>query len=93
MIELEDRGEVTILRMARGKGNALNLELVAALRAALDHLDRSAARAGILTGLGSVFGAGVDLLALVEVGPSTCGSSSHCCNAASRSWPRFPSRW
>jgi enoyl-CoA hydratase len=69
MIEVEDRGVVTTLRLARGKGNALNLELVAALIDALDRLDRSDARAGILTGQGSVFGAGVDLVALVEGGP------------------------
>ena len=68
MIELEQRGVVTILRMARGKGNALNLELVEALSDALDRLAGSAARAGILTGQGSVFGAGVDLPVLVEGG-------------------------
>ena len=69
MIEVEDRGVVTILRLARGKGNALNLDLVAALVDALDRLEGSPARAGILTGQGSVFGAGVDLVALVEGGP------------------------
>jgi enoyl-CoA hydratase len=70
MIELEDRGVVTILRMARGKGNALNLELAAAFADALERLDRSAAGAGIITGQGSVFGAGVDLVALLEGGPA-----------------------
>ena len=30
MIELEQRGNVTIMRLARGKGNALNLELLTA---------------------------------------------------------------
>jgi enoyl-CoA hydratase len=69
MIEIEERGAVTILRMARGKGNALNLELATALADALDRLDRGPARAGILTGQGNVFGAGVDLPALVEGGP------------------------
>jgi enoyl-CoA hydratase len=69
MIELADRGAVTILRLARGKGNALNVELTAALADALDRLDQSPARAVVLTGQGSVFGAGVDLVALVEGGP------------------------
>jgi enoyl-CoA hydratase len=68
MIEFEDRGTTTILRMARGKGNALNLDLVTALSDALDRLEKSPARAGVLTGQGSVFGAGVDLMALVEGG-------------------------
>jgi enoyl-CoA hydratase len=69
MIEIEERGVVTTLRVARGKGNALNLELAAALADALDRLESSPARAGVLTGQGGVFGAGVDLLALVEGGP------------------------
>jgi enoyl-CoA hydratase len=69
VIEFEEGGAVTTLRMARGKVNALNLELVGALCDALDRLEGSAARAGVLTGQGSVFGAGVDLPALVEGGP------------------------
>jgi enoyl-CoA hydratase len=69
MIEFEQRGVVTIIRMVRGKGNALNLEPAGALVDALDRLESSPARAGILTGQGNVFGAGVDLLALVEGGP------------------------
>jgi enoyl-CoA hydratase len=68
MIELEDRGVVTILRMTRGKGNALNVEMVKALCDALDRLENSPARAGLLTSQGSVFCAGVDLLAVVEGG-------------------------
>jgi enoyl-CoA hydratase len=69
MIEFEDRGVVTILRMARGKGNAINIDLARALDDGLDRLERSQARAGIITGQGSVFSAGVDLSALVEGGP------------------------
>ena len=70
MIELEDRDAVTILRMVRGKGNALDIEFGTALADALDQLERSAARAIVITGQGSVFGAGVDLAALLEGGPS-----------------------
>jgi enoyl-CoA hydratase len=69
MIEFEECGAVTIVRMARGKGNALNAEMVEALCDALDRLDGSAARAAVLTGQGSVFSAGVDLPALVAGGP------------------------
>jgi enoyl-CoA hydratase len=68
MIIFEDRAGVTIVRMVRGKGNALNLELLAALVDALDRLERSSADAGVLTGQGNVFCAGVDLPALVEGG-------------------------
>jgi enoyl-CoA hydratase len=69
MIEYLEDGPVTTLRLARGKGNALNVDLVTALADSLDRLEKSPARAGIITGQGSVFGAGVDLLALVEGGP------------------------
>lgn len=68
MIKLEQRGAVTTLNMVRGKGNALNLELVEALVAALDEVERSDARALIITGQGSTFGAGVDLSELVAGG-------------------------
>jgi enoyl-CoA hydratase len=68
MIELEERGPVTVLRMARGKGNALNLELCQALIDAIDRLEKAPAGAVVLTGQGSAFGAGVDLPALVAGG-------------------------
>ncbi len=69
MIELEERGAVTILRMVAGKGNALNLEFTQALDECVQKLERSPAKAVVLTGHGSVFGAGVDLPALVSGGP------------------------
>ncbi len=69
MIELEERGVVTILRMAAGKGNALNLEFLQALDESLQSLERGPAKAVVLTGHGPVFGAGVDLPALVSGGP------------------------
>jgi enoyl-CoA hydratase len=68
MIDWEHRGDVSIVRMARGKGNALNLELLDALARALETLEQSHARAGVITGQGSVFGAGVDLAQLLEGG-------------------------
>jgi enoyl-CoA hydratase len=70
MIEVENRGPVSVLRIARGKGNALNLELLSALASALDALERGPARAGVITGQGSVFGAGVDLSELLSGGES-----------------------
>ncbi|MBI3837740.1 MAG: enoyl-CoA hydratase/isomerase family protein [Planctomycetia bacterium] len=69
MIELEERGVVTVLRMARGKGNALNIEFITALIDALDQLERSATRAVVITGQNNVFGAGVDLPAILAGGP------------------------
>jgi enoyl-CoA hydratase len=68
MIELEDRGAISILRLVRGKGNALNLDLARAISGGLDKLEHGPARAGVITGQGSVFGAGVDLMSFVEGG-------------------------
>lgn len=68
MIQLEQRDSVTILRLARGKGNALNIELCAALIDTLEQLERDSSKAVVITGQGNVFGAGVDLPALVAGG-------------------------
>ncbi|HUO86804.1 MAG TPA: enoyl-CoA hydratase/isomerase family protein [Thermoanaerobaculia bacterium] len=65
-IELETRGDVTLLRLAHGRVNALDLELVRAFDAALDEVEE--AGAVVLTGRGSVFSAGVDL-ARVDADP------------------------
>ncbi len=43
MIEVEHRGAVSVLRMARGKGNSLNLDLLSALAEKLDSLERGSA--------------------------------------------------
>ena len=61
MIELESRGTITTIRLRRGKGNALNIELLQAIDEALVSVESGDARAAIITGEGNVFGAGVDL--------------------------------
>jgi enoyl-CoA hydratase len=60
VIDRESRGEVVVLRMARGKVNALDLEMLLALTGALDELAGDG-RPLVLTGQGSTFSAGVDL--------------------------------
>jgi enoyl-CoA hydratase len=69
MIELEKHGDVTLLKMVRGKGNALDLDFLLRLDEALIEIERSPARAAVVTGQGSVFGAGVDLPAILAGGP------------------------
>jgi enoyl-CoA hydratase/carnithine racemase len=69
MIELTHRGTVTLLRMAHGKANALDLEFCEALTAQLDACERSpSTRALVITGSGAMFSAGVDLLRVVDGG-------------------------
>jgi enoyl-CoA hydratase len=55
--------------MVRGRGNALDLDFIAALGGALDQVERGPTRAAIITGQCSTFGAGVDLRALLDGGP------------------------
>lgn len=69
MIELEDRGVVKIVRMAAGKGNAISLDFATAFIEALAEIERSPAKAAILTGTANVFCAGVDLPAILAGGP------------------------
>lgn len=66
MIEVSDDGGVRTLRMAHGKANALDVELCDALTAAVREAEASSARAIVLTGTGSIFGAGVDLVRMLE---------------------------
>jgi enoyl-CoA hydratase len=67
VIEVELRGPVAVIRMAHGKVNALDVELLAAIRATMVEL--SDAGAIVLTGVGTVFSAGVDLRRIVAGGP------------------------
>jgi len=68
MLDLEERGEVAIMRLQHGKVNALDLELLQAITEAMGAVDQ--ARAVVITGSGSVFSAGVDLQRIVAGGPS-----------------------
>jgi enoyl-CoA hydratase len=68
MLDAEQRSGVTVLRLRHGKVNALDLELLVAITAALREVDGPAAV--VLTGTGSAFSAGVDLHRIVAGGPS-----------------------
>ena len=70
MIELHVDGDIATLRMAHGKANALDAELLRALEESLDEVERSPARAVVLTGTGTIFSAGVDLFRVIEGGAS-----------------------
>ena len=65
-IDSEKVGTVTVLRMAHGKANAIDLELLAALSNQLHRLRE--APAVVLTGTGTIFSAGVDLFRVVDGG-------------------------
>ncbi len=68
MIDVETRDGVAVVRIEHGKANALDTELMHDLSAAFQELRRSRTSAAVLTGTGSIFGAGVDLFRVVDGG-------------------------
>ena len=70
MIEREDVEGVAIVRLAHGKVNALDLELVTAITATFTELASAPHRAVILCGAGRALSAGVDLHRVVDGGPA-----------------------
>lgn len=68
MIEVSHDGDIAILRMAHGKANAQSVEFCDAVAMALREQDHGPARAVVLTGTGSIFSAGVDLVRISAEG-------------------------
>lgn len=68
MLAVTHAGNVLVMRMAHGKANALDLELCEALTAQLAQALTAAPGAIVLTGTGSIFSAGVDLVRVVDGG-------------------------
>jgi enoyl-CoA hydratase len=66
MLEKTTRAGVAILTMRHGKANALDSEFCDALTAELNEIKASDARAVVLTGQGTIFSAGVNLLRLLD---------------------------
>lgn len=64
MIRSESRNGVRILTLARGKGNALDVPF---LRRIVEEIEREAGSGLVLTGEGSIFCAGLDLVELLEL--------------------------
>lgn len=67
-IEARDDDTLRILRLRHGKANAIDIELLEALSAALDEAATDGCRALVLTGAGSIFSAGVDLRRVLREG-------------------------
>jgi enoyl-CoA hydratase/carnithine racemase len=68
VIEVTDRDGVALLQMADGKANAMSVESCEALTERFEQIRLSSARAVVVTGTGSIFSAGVDLLRLLDGG-------------------------
>jgi enoyl-CoA hydratase/carnithine racemase len=69
MIERDEVDGIAIVRLAHGKVNALDLEMVTAIAETFREIDAGPYRGVVLTGSGRAFSAGVDLWRVVESGP------------------------
>ena len=68
MIDVEQRGHISVFHMTHGKANALDVEFCEAITARLEAYRHASAQALVLIGHGQIFSAGVDLLRLLEGG-------------------------
>jgi enoyl-CoA hydratase len=68
LISVESHGQVAVVRMADGKANAMDTPLCRELAAQFAEVGTSGHRSVVLTGQGSIFSAGVDLLRLRDGG-------------------------
>ena len=68
MIDVQTRDGVAVVRIEHGKANALDMELMGDLSAALQQLRQGGTTAAVLTGTGNIFGAGVDLFRVLDGG-------------------------
>jgi len=68
MIEIEQQGDVAVVRMVHGKANIMDLEFCDAIATAMASVGHSDARAVVLTGQGSIFSAGADLNRVADEG-------------------------
>ncbi|HTJ42838.1 MAG TPA: enoyl-CoA hydratase/isomerase family protein [Kofleriaceae bacterium] len=66
IIEIVRHGEVAVLHVRAGKGNAMSPTMLTALRAAVTDVDRSDARALVITGDSGFFSAGLALPEIID---------------------------
>ena len=76
MIESKIIDGVTVLTMAHGKANALDLEFCDALAACFQDLRKDGTKAVVLTGQGKIFSAGVDLKRVQLLGTGLWGDDT-----------------
>ena len=68
MIDIKTEAGIAVLTLAHGKANALDIEFWEAIAARFTELRQSEAKAVVLTGQGTIFSAGVDLVRLSDGG-------------------------
>jgi enoyl-CoA hydratase/carnithine racemase len=67
-VDFDVMDEIAVVRLAHGKVNALDAELLRDIVAALEDVERTGRRAVVITGAGPAFSAGVDLHRVLDGG-------------------------
>ncbi len=73
MIKVEQQDNITVIRLYRPPANAINIEFCCQLEDAIKSEIDSESKAMVLTGQGSIFSAGVDLVQLLNEGAGYTG--------------------
>ena len=68
MIDISHRGSIRIARLVHGKANAFDIELSQAIVGAVGDFEQASDTALVITGQGTMFSAGVDLIRVVDGG-------------------------
>jgi enoyl-CoA hydratase/carnithine racemase len=90
VINTQHVGDVTIVQVAHGKVNALDVELLDALTDCFGSLEKSEGGAVILTGAGKAFSAGVDLFRVLDGGSAYASQLIPALSRAFEAVFRFP---
>ena len=70
MIEKSEKDGIAVLKLAYGKANTIDIEFCQSMIDEFNELRSSAAKAVVLTGQGSIFSAGVELVRTSDGGPA-----------------------
>ena len=89
-MDWEDRDGIAVLWLERGPVNALDAEFLRDLTGALQEISSSSARAMVMTGRGTSFSAGADLLKVLDGGRDYIEGSVQALSDAFEGLFRFP---
>lgn len=90
MIDLEQHGDITVMRLNAPPVNALDREVLLAITAALHEIEARDARAVVLTGTGAAFSAGADLFRVLNESDHYLSTSLAALIEAFETLFRFP---
>jgi enoyl-CoA hydratase len=90
LVQIEEHGEVALVRIDRPPANAMDLDLLEAGNAVREELEAASPGAVVLTGRPGYFSAGVDLKLAPTLGPEQQGEMVAGINRLFAGWYAFP---